>query len=138
MIQGISKDPKDSNKSMFFTAAEYCILEKIREKNHQKLETSSSKAKSKNHTFIQFRIKPKEVELLSNIATTLYNERAIKAPTLSALAKSCFYTQINQWLLIQQKSDMIVEHDKRMRELQASASTGPSFSYSYVPPSKPL
>jgi hypothetical protein len=57
-------------------------------------------------------------------------------PTISALAKSCFYTQINQWLLIQQKNAMIIEHNKRMKELQASVSSGPSFSY--APPSKPL
>jgi hypothetical protein len=57
MTESISKDTKDSNKSRFFTvtAAEYRILEKIWEKNHQKLETPSPKAKSKNHTFVQFR-----------------------------------------------------------------------------------
>ena len=131
MTEGISKDSKDSNKSSFFTvtAVEYRILEKIWEKNHQKLETPSPKAKSKNHTFVQFRIKPEEVGLLSNIAKTAHNQGAIKAPTISALAKSCFYTQTNQWLLIQQKNAMIIEHNKRMKELQASVSSGPSFSY---------
>ena len=138
MTKDFSKDSKDSDESRFFTvtSAEYRILKKIWEKKLQKLETPSSKAESKNHTFVQFRIKPEEVELLSNIAKTLHNEGAIKAPTISALAKSCFITQINIWLLIQQKNAMIIEHDKPMKQLQPSVSSGTSFSY--VPPSKPL
>jgi hypothetical protein len=63
MTERISKDSKDSDESRFFTvtAAEYRIFEKIWEKKIQKLKTPSSKAESKNHTFVQFRIKPEQV-----------------------------------------------------------------------------
>jgi hypothetical protein len=120
------ENSKDSDESGFITVtpAEYQEVKK-----NQKLETASSKAQSKNSTFVQFRIKPDEAKFLSDAATALYNEGVIKAPTISALAKSCFFTQMNQWLLIQQKDAMIIEHCKRMNQLRSSVSSG----ISYVP-----
>ncbi len=104
-------------------------------KKHQQLETPPSKNQSKSSTFVQFRIKSDEADILSNAAITLFNEGAIKAPTISALAKSCPYTQMNQWLLIQQRNAMMIEHDKRMKQSQASVSGGLPFSY--LPPLEP-
>ncbi|MFY9796739.1 MAG: hypothetical protein WB988_17425 [Candidatus Nitrosopolaris sp.] len=69
---------------------------------------------------IQFRISVQEYQVFSNICKLLYEQKAIKALTVSALARACLFSQINQWLAIQQKNAEIITYDKRMKELQAT------------------
>jgi hypothetical protein len=49
----------------------------------------------------------------------VFDAGQIKSPTVSALAKASMYTQVNQFLMIAQKNTELLEHDKRMRRLQA-------------------
>lgn len=102
------------------------------------IESTNSDVKIKykpdSHTFVQFRISLEEYEVMSKIAQTAFDGGAIKAPTISALARASLITQANLALKVEQENLRIIEHDKKRRELQAL--TGPSQMFQNLPPLK--
>ncbi len=64
--------------------------------NQEKTIETQKKPKVDSRTFVQFRIRPEEIELLSNIAHMLHENKILKSANISLLAKSCLYTMVNQ------------------------------------------
>lgn len=49
-------------------------------------------------TFIQFRVTAEEYRFLEKFAISLHSKEAIAKPTVSALAKSCLFSQVNSYV----------------------------------------
>jgi hypothetical protein len=75
-------------------------------------------------SFVQFRISIPEYDIYAQVAQELYKQGDIKAPTISALAKSSLVTQVNLWFQIEKQNLRIMEEEEKRKKLQAM--TGPS------------
>jgi hypothetical protein len=65
-----------------------------------------------------------EYPKLLQLAQEAYNNRMIKASTISAFARASLMTMANFAIKVEQENERIREEDKKRRELQAI--TGPS------------
>jgi hypothetical protein len=85
--------------------------------------------------FVQFRVSDSELQEMTRIASLLYEKKIIKKNSISMLAKACTFTQINQFIAIENKQRMIQEYD-RLKQLERSncqigvAHSKPNFNYS--------
>jgi hypothetical protein len=70
--------------------------------------------------FVSYRIPPSDYQSMGVIAKHLHAMGKIKSPTVSALAKSCLYTQVNLFMLIEAQNQQAIQYDKQMKDLQES------------------
>ncbi|MGA8084922.1 MAG: hypothetical protein WB988_23970, partial [Candidatus Nitrosopolaris sp.] len=73
--------------------------------------------------FVSYRVPPNDFAEFQRIAILVHKQGFLKAPTVTALAKACLYTQCNLYLEGERKNLEIIEYDKKMKQLQAM--TGP-------------
>ena len=69
--------------------------------------------------FVQFRISDTEMKEMTRIASLLSEKKIIKKNSISMLAKACTFTQINQFITIENKQRMMQEYD-RLKQLERS------------------
>jgi hypothetical protein len=69
--------------------------------------------------FVQFRVSEAELQEMTRIASLLYEKKIIKKNSISALAKACTFTQLNQFIAIENKQRMIQEYDM-LKQLERS------------------
>lgn len=105
----------------------------IEELNSETAKTTAIVKESNAGIFVSFRVPPSDYQEFQRIATITYQQGQIRAPTVTALAKACLYTQTNLYHMIEQQNLEIVEYDKKLKQLQAI--TGPS-KFPNLPPLK--
>ncbi len=72
----------------------------------------SSRVKSQ---FVQFRLSPQEYETFQRVANMLHEQKILKNNSVASLVRTCAFTQVNQWLMIEAKQKAIEEYDRKQR-----------------------